>query len=134
MLPVKHCKIITVVKPLAANPIIFWIKALTLKTIATKNITQPNNVTICIGNEVKDVILVIAYLISDEVDHLEEPISLALTSYSISIVLKPIHEESALKNVFFSGMFKSTLTALRSNNLKSDDRLMSICVALLIKE
>ena len=118
--PVKHSSIITVVKPLCAFPSKKVIIASRLAPRPTINTITPSIVTICIGADVKDVILVRAYLKRALVLHLDVPTSLSLTSYSTSVDLNPIQDESALKNAFFSRMLRRTFIAFLSRSLKSD--------------
>ena len=56
---------------------------------------KPQIVTICIGAEEKEVILSIAYLMSDLVDHFDSPASLSATLNGICVVLNPTHEDKA---------------------------------------
>ena len=56
------------------------------------------------------------------------------TSNSTWAVEKPIQEDRARKNAFFSRMASRVSTALRSRSLKSEARDMSMPVALLIRE
>ena len=87
-----------------------------------------------IGAVEKDVIFVIAYFIRDKVDHLESPASLSWTWNSTEVVLKPTHEDKALKKICFSGIDLRISTAFLSNNLKSEAFDISIFVAELIRE
>ena len=79
-----------------------------------------------------DVMLEMAYLVRALTDHLDSPASLSCTSNGTSVVLKPTHEERALKNAFFSFIFRRTFTAFLSSSLKSDAWLISNPAALPI--
>ena len=63
----------TVVKPGWAVPAIFCTSEITPKTTATISVTTPRTVTRCSGADEKEAIFVIAYLISERVDHLLSP-------------------------------------------------------------
>ena len=100
--------------------------------IAKRKTRTPAIVTTCIGAAEKATIFVMAYFISDQVDHFDSPSSLSLTSNSTVVVLYPIHADNALKNAFLSGIARSESTALRSKSLKSEARDISIFTALEI--
>ena len=72
-LPIRSSSKITVVKPGWAMPMIFCTREITPNTTATMSVTTPITVTMCSGTEEKEVMLVMAYLISDLVDHLLSP-------------------------------------------------------------
>lgn len=91
---------------------------------------KPQIVTICIGAEEKEVILSIAYLTSDLVDHFDSPASLSATLNGICVVLNHTHEDKALKKEFFSFMLSSTNMTFLSRSLKSDAFIISILVSL----
>lgn len=92
---------------------------------------MPSSDTICMGAEENEVILEAAYLIRDQVDHLDSPMVRSLTSNSMVVEVNPIQEESARKKAFFSFMFSKALTAFRSSSLKSDALDISISVIRL---
>lgn len=120
MLLENSCKIITVVKPPRATPIIFCTSATMLMTTETISMTAPRKVTICIGAVEKEVIFRRAYFVSAAVDHLDSPAVRSCTSKVTDVVLKPIQEDIARKKAFFSCIRTSTSTAFRSSSLKSD--------------
>ena len=64
---------ITVVKPPSACPVSFCTREIMLNTIATISIVSPSTVTMCSGADENEPMFVMAYLMSDFVDHLLSP-------------------------------------------------------------
>lgn len=65
----------TVVNPSSAFPTIFCTSAILPRISETKNMIAPKTVTTCIGAVEKDEMLLSAYRIKANVDHLDSPAS-----------------------------------------------------------
>ena len=132
ILPTNNSIHITVVKPSNAFPIILYTIDCIPNITANKKKNAPKKVTICIGSTENDVILFSAYLTKDFVDHLDSPSSRSLTSKNNLVLLKPHHDDNALKKVLRSGILFNVSITFLSINLKSDAFFISIFVILLI--
>ena len=73
-------RMITVVNPPSATPVSFCTSAVMEKTIEMISVMIPSTVTRCSGKEENEPMLVIAYLMSDFVDHLLTPSVRSCTS------------------------------------------------------
>ena len=87
MLPMNSSSIITVVNPATAVPLQNFTRVWIPMMIAAIRVNMPSPVTICIGADVNDMMLDMAYFIRLNVDHFVSPWSLSMTWNSTVVVL-----------------------------------------------